>query len=265
MSYSPPQVCEEAKCPNIGDCWGGAEGTATGTIMLLGDTCTRGCRFCAVKTANAPPPLDPDEPVNVAKAIAAWGLDYVVLTSVNRDDLVGTGSGAAGGETQCVHVCVCVCVVCNPGATGVLDVLALTVGWSQADDTLGLHTCSSVAAFATRPRCGRRCTWRWGVLTPLPRSPPMCLHFLTPPCAVCRVPCALAPPFLNLHPSPTWALVTLQPPFATSRRRSPRCWWSASRQTFVASTTRSTSWRALGWMCTHTTSRQVWPGWALGL
>ena len=75
-------VCEEAKCPNIGECWGGGEGhAATATIMLMGDTCTRGCRFCAVKTSNAPPPLDPAEPENTAQAVAAWGIDYVVLTS----------------------------------------------------------------------------------------------------------------------------------------------------------------------------------------
>ncbi|KAJ7529027.1 hypothetical protein O6H91_15G031100 [Diphasiastrum complanatum] len=86
-------VCEEAKCPNIGECWSGGEtGTATATIMILGDTCTRGCRFCAVKTSRAPPPPDPDEPLNVSEAIAAWGLDYVVLTSVDRDDLLDQGS-----------------------------------------------------------------------------------------------------------------------------------------------------------------------------
>jgi lipoic acid synthetase len=86
-------VCEEAKCPNLGECWGGGDGqTATATIMLMGDTCTRGCRFCAVKTSKAPPPLDPAEPANVSKAIAEWGLDYVVLTSVDRDDLADQGS-----------------------------------------------------------------------------------------------------------------------------------------------------------------------------
>ena len=53
----------------------------------MGDTCTRGCRFCSVKTSKAPPPLDPNEPVNTATAIAAWGLDYVVLTSVDRDGM----------------------------------------------------------------------------------------------------------------------------------------------------------------------------------
>ena len=87
-------VCEEAKCPNIGECWGGGEdGTATATIMIMGDTCTRGCSFCAVKTSRTPPPLDAEEPKKVAEAVASWGLDYVVLTSVDRDDLPDQGSG----------------------------------------------------------------------------------------------------------------------------------------------------------------------------
>ncbi|XP_038647323.1 lipoyl synthase, mitochondrial [Scyliorhinus canicula] len=86
-------VCEEARCPNIGECWGGGEkGTATATIMLMGDTCTRGCRFCSIKTSRNPPPLDPDEPCNTANAIAEWNLDYVVLTSVDRDDLPDGGA-----------------------------------------------------------------------------------------------------------------------------------------------------------------------------
>ncbi|CAM9670208.1 unnamed protein product [Ectocarpus sp. 12 AP-2014] len=85
-------VCEEAKCPNIGECWGGADGTATATIMIMGDTCTRGCSFCAVKTSRAPPPLDADEPEKVAKAVTDWGLGYVVLTSVDRDDLPDQGA-----------------------------------------------------------------------------------------------------------------------------------------------------------------------------
>ena len=58
----------------------------------MGDTCTRGCRFCSVKTSRAPPPLDPLEPHNTAVAVAKWGLDYVVLTSVDRDDLADSGS-----------------------------------------------------------------------------------------------------------------------------------------------------------------------------
>ncbi|KAJ3182189.1 hypothetical protein HDU85_003231 [Gaertneriomyces sp. JEL0708] len=86
-------VCEEAKCPNIGECWGGGEDkTATATIMLMGDECTRGCRFCSVKTNRAPKPLDPNEPEHTAEAIARWGVDYIVLTSVDRDDLPDSGA-----------------------------------------------------------------------------------------------------------------------------------------------------------------------------
>ena len=66
-------VCEEARCPNISDCWGGgSKASATATIMLMGDTCTRGCRFCSVKTSKAPPPLDPHEPEHTAEALKRW-------------------------------------------------------------------------------------------------------------------------------------------------------------------------------------------------
>jgi len=74
-------VCEEARCPNRGECW--SRGTAT--FMLLGDTCTRACGFCAVKTGR-PDAVEMDEPERVAEAVYAMGLDYIVLTSVNRDD-----------------------------------------------------------------------------------------------------------------------------------------------------------------------------------
>ncbi|GER51834.1 lipoyl synthase [Striga asiatica] len=87
-------VCEEAQCPNIGECWnGGSDGIATATIMVLGDTCTRGCRFCAVKTSRNPAPPDPMEPYNTAEAVVSWGVDYIVVTSVDRDDLPDGGSG----------------------------------------------------------------------------------------------------------------------------------------------------------------------------
>jgi lipoyl synthase len=74
-------VCEEARCPNIAECWGGG----TATVMLMGEVCTRGCRFCHVKM-GAPPPLDPHEPENLAAAVRELELDYIVVTSVNRDD-----------------------------------------------------------------------------------------------------------------------------------------------------------------------------------
>jgi len=82
-------VCEEAHCPNVSECWGGG----TATIMLLGDTCTRGCRFCAVTSGNPRGAVDVDEPRKVAGAIAELGLTYVVLTSVDRDDLADGGAG----------------------------------------------------------------------------------------------------------------------------------------------------------------------------
>jgi len=86
-------VCEEANCPNLGECWsGGASGEGgTATFMLMGHRCSRGCNFCDVETGGMEP-LDPDEPANVASAIAEIGLDYVVLTSVDRDDLDDQGA-----------------------------------------------------------------------------------------------------------------------------------------------------------------------------
>ena len=81
-------VCEEARCPNVGECW--TEGTAT--VMLLGSVCTRGCRFCAVTTGNPRGAVDGREPEHVARAIARLGLQYVVMTMVDRDDLLDGGA-----------------------------------------------------------------------------------------------------------------------------------------------------------------------------
>jgi lipoic acid synthetase len=80
-------VCEEAACPNIGECWSKQHAT----MMIMGDTCTRACAFCNVKT-GLPGPLDADEPENVAKAVAKLGLKHVVITSVDRDDLADGGA-----------------------------------------------------------------------------------------------------------------------------------------------------------------------------
>lgn len=81
-------VCEEARCPNISECWRGG----TATLMLLGDTCTRGCRFCHIKTGNPRGVVDPHEPEKVAEALSKLDLTYVVLTSVDRDDLPDGGA-----------------------------------------------------------------------------------------------------------------------------------------------------------------------------
>lgn len=89
-------VCEEAKCPNIGECWN----NGTATIMLMGSVCTRACRFCAVDTGNPRGWLDAEEPENAAESVRLMGLKYVVLTSVNRDDLP---DGGAAHYAACVR------------------------------------------------------------------------------------------------------------------------------------------------------------------
>jgi len=91
-------VCEEARCPNMGECW--ADGTAT--FMVLGDTCTRGCRFCAVKTHSRGTPVDAEEPGKVAEACVAMKLRYVVLTMVDRDDLADGGAAHVAATIQAI-------------------------------------------------------------------------------------------------------------------------------------------------------------------
>ncbi|MGZ3793638.1 MAG: lipoyl synthase, partial [Bdellovibrio sp.] len=81
-------VCQEARCPNMGECWTGG----TATFMIMGDTCTRGCRFCNVKTGNPKGVLDPFEPEKIAYSISQMGLEYVVITTVDRDDLPDQGA-----------------------------------------------------------------------------------------------------------------------------------------------------------------------------
>ncbi len=89
-------VCEESMCPNIGECWN----AGTATIMVLGSVCTRACRFCAVDTGNPKGLLDPEEPANTGRAVKLMGLDYVVITSVDRDDLP---DGGAAHYAACVR------------------------------------------------------------------------------------------------------------------------------------------------------------------
>jgi lipoic acid synthetase len=93
-------VCEEARCPNIYECWG-SHGTAT--FMILGDVCTRRCGFCAVTSGRPPKGPDPAEPGHVAEAVAAMGLRHVVLTSVDRDDLRDGGARHWAGVIAAVH------------------------------------------------------------------------------------------------------------------------------------------------------------------
>lgn len=95
-SHKLSTVCQESHCPNIGECW--SNGTAT--IMVMGSVCTRACRFCAVDTGNPRGWLDQDEPENTAKSVELMGLRYIVLTSVDRDDLA---DGGAGHYAACVR------------------------------------------------------------------------------------------------------------------------------------------------------------------
>ena len=90
-------VCEEARCPNIGECW--SSGTAT--FMIMGDTCTRACRFCSVSTKKYPQMLDNDEPIKLAETLQELELKYVVITTVDRDDLVDQG---ASHIKKCIEV-----------------------------------------------------------------------------------------------------------------------------------------------------------------
>jgi len=144
-------VCEEARCPNIGECWGGESSTAT--IMLMGDTCTRGCRFCSVKTARNPPPLDPNEPEKTATAIVKWGLDYIVLTSVDRDDV------ADGGAS---HIAETVKAIKSRKPTQMVEVLTPDFGGNM--DSVDLVAASGLDVFAHNIETVER-------LTPFVRDP----------------------------------------------------------------------------------------------
>ena len=92
-------VCKEAACPNVAECWG----AGTATIMILGDTCTRGCRFCNVKTGNPRGAVDWLEPVRVADAVRDLGWTYLVLTAVDRDDLADGGALIFANTVRAIH------------------------------------------------------------------------------------------------------------------------------------------------------------------
>ena len=93
-------VCQEAKCPNIGECWN----TGTATFMVLGDTCTRACRFCHIKTGNPQGVVDVAEPQRVADSVRVMGLNYAVITMVDRDDLPDGGAAHLAAVVRQVRV-----------------------------------------------------------------------------------------------------------------------------------------------------------------
>ena len=136
-------VCEESMCPNIGECWN----AGTATIMVLGSVCTRACRFCAVDTGNPKGWLDPEEPANTGKAVKLMGLEYVVITSVDRDDLPDGGAS---------HYAACVREIkkLNPNTA----VEALTPDFNGVMEHVELVVDSGLEVFAQNVETVRRLT-----------------------------------------------------------------------------------------------------------
>lgn len=146
-------VCEEASCPNVGECWG----SGTATVMLMGDVCTRGCRFCDV-ASGTPRPLDPLEPRHLAEAVGRLGLDYLVVTSVNRDEL---DDGGASHFAQAIvelrraapHTLVEVLTPDFQGRVSALDMII------DAAPTVAAHNLETVERLTPRVR-DRRASYR---------------------------------------------------------------------------------------------------------
>jgi len=136
-------VCEEAHCPNIGECWN----AGTATLLLMGSVCTRACRFCAVDTGNPRGWLDPEEPANAARTVSLMGLGYVVLTSVDRDDLADGGAA---------HLAACVRAIkaANPRTA----VEALTPDFQGVLADVGTVVDSGVEVFAQNVETVERLT-----------------------------------------------------------------------------------------------------------
>lgn len=134
-------VCEDAMCPNIGECWG----SGTATIMLMGGVCTRACRFCSVDTGNPRGWLDAEEPANAARTVELMGLSYIVLTSVDRDDLA---DGGAAHYAACIGAIRARC----PGTA----VEALTPDFAGDEAAVRTVVATDLAVFAHNVETVRR-------------------------------------------------------------------------------------------------------------
>ena len=145
-------VCEEARCPNIYECWG-QHGTAT--FMILGDTCTRRCGFCAVHTGRPAPGVDADEPARVAEAAAAMGLRHAVVTSVDRDDLPDGGAGHFADTIRAIREQVpgAAVEVLTPDFRGVADALDIVL---EARPEVFSHNMETVPRLYRQARPGSR-------------------------------------------------------------------------------------------------------------
>ena len=145
-------VCQEARCPNIYECWG-EHGTAT--FMVLGDVCTRRCGFCAVTSGRPPAGPDPDEPAHVGEAVAAMGLRHAVITSVDRDDLPDGGARHWARVIEAVHRLApgAAVEVLTPDFRGVPDALDVVLG---AGPEIFSHNMETVPRLYRRARPGSR-------------------------------------------------------------------------------------------------------------
>lgn len=152
-------VCEEARCPNIGECWG--HGTAT--FMILGDVCTRSCRFCAVKTGR-PLPVDWDEPNRVAEAVRAMGLSHVVITSVNRDELPDGGATLFAMTIRRIRERVpgCTVEVLTPDFKGSLEALRIVI---EARPDIFNHNVETVPRLFKKVQPQDRYEWAMATLS----------------------------------------------------------------------------------------------------
>jgi lipoic acid synthetase len=137
-------VCEEAHCPNIGECWN----AGTATLLLMGSVCTRACRFCAVDTGNPRGWLDPEEPANAARTVSLMGLGYVVLTSVDRDDLPDGGAA---------HLAACVRAIKAANPTTAVE--ALTPDFQGVLTDVETVVDSGIEVFAQNVETVERLTW----------------------------------------------------------------------------------------------------------
>ncbi len=146
-------VCEEARCPNIGECWG----HRTATFMILGDTCTRACGFCAVKTGR-PGTLDLLEPMRVASAVAKMGLKHVVVTSVNRDDVPDGGSKIFAATIRKIRERVpdCTVEVLTPDFEGVRSSLETLLAARPDVFNHNIETCERLTKLVRRRAKYRR-------------------------------------------------------------------------------------------------------------
>ena len=153
-AHSLNTVCQESKCPNIGECWN----RRTATLMILGNICTRACRFCAVDTGNPKGWIDPSEPNNVAKAVSLMELNYMVLTSVDRDDLPDGGAR---------HIAHCVTQIKAKNPNVLIEVLSPDFSGSTASLDLllqskldvfshNIETVERLTSLVRDPRAGYR-------------------------------------------------------------------------------------------------------------